>query len=135
MLRYVLMACVLALNAVFAAADIDNRNSTRSYDTIAVTTSAVKTINLPNSYCTIIHRSLKDDGTTASAATDHIVIMNAADTMVASTAAGKKLDLVAGSSGTIDGRTVPQSSTLGPRCIQIQAVGNGATVMIIYGGG
>jgi hypothetical protein len=137
----ILFAAVLAVALVwrlaFAAADYDTR-SDKFASVVTVTTAGVKNVLIPDNIITIVHLNKQDDGTTASAATDYIVVMRnrdqagAAVTMAANFNDGVKLPIYAGGSATFRGIDIPIGAD-GGREIQIQAVGNGAKVLILKG--
>lgn len=94
------------------------------------TTSAVTLVTVTADSFTVAHTGLQDDGATASASGDYLVIMNVYTpsgtvAMDASTAAGKKLLVPAGAAWLVSGQDVPVGAN--GRQIQIQCIGHGAT--------
>jgi len=105
---------------------------------ITVTTSATKTVIIPDDEITFVHLNIQDDGTTASASTDRVMIMlktavtGTSQTIDTSLDDEDKCPLVAGGSATFPGLYVTNGPS-GPREVQLKASGNGAKVLIIRG--
>lgn len=120
------------------AADVDLSAAEKPWEVVAVTTSAVKTVVLPDNDVLIAHMGVQDDSGTASSATDYIVVMRAKDengaavSMAATYAAGIKLPIRANGAATFRANGIP-TGTNGAREIQLKAVGNNARVLIVRG--
>jgi len=120
------------------AADVDLSAAEKPWEVVAVTTSAVKTVVLPDNDVLIAHLGVQDDAGTASAATDYIVVMRAKDengaavSMAATYAAGIKLPIRANGAATFRANGIPTGAN-GAREIQLKAVGNNARVLIVRG--
>ena len=116
-------------------ADLDI-NKLQPFNAFAVVTGSVKKILLPRHDVLIRHMNFEDDGTTASTATDHVVVMQmrkqdeTAQAMSADRSAGEKLVIDAGLSITLRGDDIRDGPD-GKREIQIQAVGNGAMLQFL----
>ncbi len=122
-----------------AAADSDLRDaSAKPWQVLTVTTSAATKVVFPDNDVQIVHLGIQNDGSTASASGDYIVVMRekteagAAVSMAANLNDGIKLPIFGPGSATIRATDVP-AGTDGPHEIQIQAVGHGAKVLIIRG--
>ncbi len=146
-MKKVIIAFVLAAivgmtgYAVFAAPTVTISSSQGTpYYLFAVTTGANVTVAVPDNDILILHTGVQSDGTTASAATDYVTVMDAfaADgttgtSMVASYAAGAKLNIKSGAAFTFRGCDSSFGTVDGVRQIIIKAVGNGAMVQIVKG--
>ena len=117
-------------------ADDLNAAILQPFNIIKIVTGSVKRILLPRHDVLFKHMNVKDDISTASAATDFITIMHAKkqdgtdETMVATRAEGEKLVLAAGESGVLRGDDIRTGSN-GDREVQIQATGNSAMVQVL----
>ena len=118
------------------AADL-NAVDLQPWNVIKVLTTEVYKIILPRHDCLIRHMNIQDDESTASAATDFIVVMHLVDkagvaqVMAANRAAGEKMIIDAGQSNVFRGDDLRDNVTEGERAIQLQAIGNGAMVQIL----
>lgn len=105
---------------------------------ITPVTGSVVTITLTDDDWQLVHLNVQNDGSTASAATDYVVVMNqqtpagAAVTMAATYADGGNGKLIIGANLARDfsGKYIPAGSD-GPHEIQIQAVGHGCKMALI----
>ncbi len=126
------------VHAVSAATIVSSQGT--PYALIAVATNADSTVDMPDNDVMILHTGVQSDGTTASAATDYITVMDAfasdgttGTTMAASYAAGLKLNIRNGQAVTLRGCDTSYGSVGKTRAVIIRAVGNGAMVQFVKG--
>ena len=102
---------------------------------LAVLTSGEKDVKLPRGKeVAIKHTGRKSsDGSSASSAGDHLVIMHETDTMAANRGAGVKIVLEVGESVTFRAGDILPSSADGSHVIQLRAVTNGCMVQFLVG--
>lgn len=114
------------------AADLDmSARANLPFQVIAVTTSAVKKVLLARRRKYVLrHSGIQDDASTAGVAGDYVVLMQQADSMVASMAAGRKVPIrMSGPDVIIDGGDAAPGSD-GAHEIQLKAVTHGAMIEI-----
>ncbi len=143
-LALVLLICLIAgyfgyRTYAAATATLVNGSGT-PFTVFTVLTNADTTIAVPSNDVLIMHTGIQNDGSTASASTDYIVVMNAFTgdgttgvTMAASYAAGSKLVITPGAGFTLRGADCSFGTTDASNEIIIRAVGHGATVQIVKG--
>ncbi len=110
------------------------------FQLFAVATNADTVILVGDNDILIEHTGVQSDGTTASASTDYVTVMNAftgdgttASTMAASYAAGLKMNVPQGQGRAIRGFDASYGAALNAKQLIIRASGNGAMVQITKG--
>ncbi len=131
-----LALCVLLLcvHVIFAAPDVSISNNTVApFATIQVSTGSTKLIGVNDNDLIIAHTGLQNDGTTASAATDYVIVMVSTGSMTDVTTAGSKLYIPAGGTATIRGFDGVYVGADNLKEFIVQAYGHGATLQLIKG--
>ena len=135
-----LAACAALTCAAFAAAPTVTDISARGipFVILSAITSNANCVTLGKEDYTIVHTGFQEDGVTASASGDYVVIARvwsqaqAAVTTDPNLGDGISLPLFSGASVTLPGDGCTPGPD-GPQEIQIQAVAHGAKILIVKG--
>ena len=134
MFKHAMLVVTMVMSgaALASSPTYDLRNSNVPFAMMTAATSNANTVCLPSVDVTIVHSSIRDDGQTASVATDYVMITVASRGGDLNVVDGVKIPLFAGASITFPGDVIP-SGPDGDREISLQAAGHGAKLLFIRG--